>query len=162
MVCSNSSGRDVEKPVWQGGWASARFREFGNFQLVEDTIAPVITPIGISDGADLSHSGRIAFTVKDNLGTIRNFRAELDPPGAGQAMPGAGQVAAVPGQAAPVARQAPPVEGREGQWLCFSHDKEQAFIYTFDGHCPPGQHVLKVTVEDVAGNRATGVYRFTR
>lgn len=127
MVCFEGSRMDVVKPEWQGGWASARFREFGNFQLVEDKEAPVITAVGITDGAVMNKSGRIAFTVKDNLRSIRNFRAELD-----------------------------------GKWLCFTNDKGAAFIYQFDEHCPAGRHVLKVTVEDVAGNRATKEYTFTR
>ncbi|MHA4808339.1 M23 family metallopeptidase [Flavitalea flava] len=78
MVRFTGNKKEVRKPEWQGGWASARFREFGTFQLVEDPDAPVITPVGIQDGANLSHSSRIAFTVKDNLGSIRSFRAELD------------------------------------------------------------------------------------
>ncbi len=127
MVCFKGSEKDVKQPEWKDGWASARFREFGNFQLVEDTIAPVITPIGPLEGADLSHATRIAFNIKDNLGALRNFRAELD-----------------------------------GAWLCFTNDKGLAYIYNFDEHCPPGKHTLKVTVEDVAGNRSMKTYTFTR
>lgn len=78
MVRFAGSKKDVQRPEWQGGWASAKFREFGDFQLVEDNEAPVITPLGMLNGADLSHSSRIAFSVKDNLGAIRSFRAELD------------------------------------------------------------------------------------
>jgi hypothetical protein len=126
MVCFRSSERDVKRPEWKDGWASARFREFGNFELVEDTTAPVITPIGPLEGADLSHAGRIAFNIKDNLGALRNFRAELD-----------------------------------GAWLCFTNDKGLAYIYKFDEHCPPGHHTLKVSAEDVAGNRTTAAYSFT-
>lgn len=127
MVNFDGSKKDVVKPEWQGGWASGRFREFGNFQLVEDKEAPVIAPIGILEGALLNKTSRIAFTVKDNLGAIRNFRAELD-----------------------------------GKWLCFTNDKGLAFIYKLDEHCLPGRHLLKVTVEDIAGNRATKEYNFTR
>ena len=127
MVCFKGSEKDVKQPEWKDGWASARFREFGNFQLVADTIAPVITPIGPLEGADLGHASRIAFNIKDNLGTLRNFRAELD-----------------------------------GAWLCFTNDKGLAYIYTFDEHCPPGKHILKVTVEDVAGNRSMKTYTFSR
>ena len=39
----------------------------------------------------------------------------------------------------------------DGQWLCFTNDKEKAWIYTFDEHFPRGVHDLKVTVEDEAG-----------
>jgi hypothetical protein len=37
-----------------------------------------------------------------------------------------------------------------------------AYIYKFDGHCARGPHTLKVTVEDVAGNRAEQEYHFNR
>jgi murein DD-endopeptidase MepM/ murein hydrolase activator NlpD/3',5'-cyclic AMP phosphodiesterase CpdA len=127
IVCFDGSQKDVRRPEWRGGWASANFREFGNFQLVRDTIPPVIVPIGALEGADLSHAARIAFNIKDNLGALRNFRAELD-----------------------------------GAWLCFTNDKGLAFIYTFDEHCPPGAHTLRVTVEDVAGNRTVREYHFNR
>ena len=126
MVNFQGAQKDVQRPEWQGGWASARWREFGNFQLVEDREAPIITPLALLDGADLGKATRIAFSIKDNLGALRNFRAELD-----------------------------------GRWLCCTNDKGLAFIYKFDHHCPAGSHVLKVTVEDVAGNRSTGLYRFT-
>jgi pimeloyl-ACP methyl ester carboxylesterase len=127
MVCFAGSDKDVQLPEWQDGWASARFRQFGNFQLLYDSIAPVITPIGPLEGADLSHAARIAFTIKDDLGALRNFRAELD-----------------------------------GQWLCFTNDKGLAYIYTFDEHCPPGPHTLKVSIADVAGNRTVKEYHFNR
>jgi len=127
MVCFDSGQKDVRRPEWQRGWASAHFREFGNFQLVRDTVPPVIIPIGALEEADLSHATRIAINIRDNLGALRNFRAELD-----------------------------------GAWLCFTNDKGLAFIYTFDEHCPPGAHTLKVTVEDVAGNRTAREYHFNR
>ncbi len=127
MVRFQGGQKDVQLPEWQNGWASARFREFGNFQLVLDTIPPVVTPLGPLNEADLSKAGRIAFSVKDNLGALRNFRAELD-----------------------------------GAWLCFTNDKGLAYIYKFDPHCPPGRHILKVSVEDVAGNRTVKEYHFTR
>jgi hypothetical protein len=127
MVCFDGGEKEVELPEWQGAWASARFGEFGNFQLVYDSIPPVITPIGPLEGEDLSHAARIAFTARDNLGTVRRFRAELD-----------------------------------GQWICFTNDKALAYIYKFDRHCPPGPHTLKVTIEDVAGNRSEKEYHFNR
>jgi murein DD-endopeptidase MepM/ murein hydrolase activator NlpD len=127
MVCFDGDEKDVQLPEWKGTWASGRFGEFGDFQLVYDSIAPVITPIGALEGADLSHAARIAFRVSDNLGALRHFRAELD-----------------------------------GRWLCFTNDKGLAYIYTIDRHCPRGAHTLKVTVEDVAGNRAEAEYHFKR
>ena len=127
MVCFNGTQKDVQRPEWHDGWASARFREFGNFQLVDDRTPPTVTPLTPLDGANLGKASRIAFSVKDDLGALRNFRAELD-----------------------------------GAWLCFTNDKSLAFIYTFDEHCPPGAHTLKVSVEDVAGNSTVKEYHFIR
>jgi murein DD-endopeptidase MepM/ murein hydrolase activator NlpD len=127
LVCFDGSEKDVQLPEWKGAWASGHFAEFGNYQLVLDSIAPEITPIGPLEGADLSRAARIAFRIADNLGAVRHFRAELD-----------------------------------GRWLCFTNDKALAYIYKFDRHCPRGAHTLKVTVEDVAGNRAEAEYHFKR
>lgn len=70
--------KDVQKVEWQNDWASARFRDFGNFQLVVDETPPVIVPIGFANGSNLSRASRIAFTIKDNLEKLRNVRATLD------------------------------------------------------------------------------------
>lgn len=78
MVRSHDADREVERPEWNGGWASARFRAFGNFQLVKDTTPPSIVFRGIAEGADLSKASRIAIAVRDDLGATRHFRAELD------------------------------------------------------------------------------------
>jgi len=70
--------KEVQKVTWQQGWASAKFRDFGSFQLVVDEEPPVIVPIGFSDGANLGKAARIAFTIKDNLEAFKNVRTELD------------------------------------------------------------------------------------
>ena len=67
----------VQKVQWQNNWASARFRDFGDFRLMRDTVPPVITP-SFSDWADLSRATRITFSVRDNLQAVKNIRAELD------------------------------------------------------------------------------------
>ncbi len=50
----------------------------------------------------------------------------------------------------------------DGKWLLFSNDKGKTFIYKFDEQCPPGEHELKISVEDCVGNKTEGVYNFTR
>jgi len=69
--------KDVAKVEWQQDWASARFREMGNFQLVLDTTPPVITA-GFAEGAHLGKAARMVINVHDNLGAYNNFRALLD------------------------------------------------------------------------------------
>ena len=50
----------------------------------------------------------------------------------------------------------------DGQWLCFTNDKEKAWIYSFDDHFPKGVHELKVTIEDEAGNVTVKSWRVKR
>jgi murein DD-endopeptidase MepM/ murein hydrolase activator NlpD len=78
MQWSYGAKTAAQKVQWQQGWASAKFRDFGNFQLVRDTTAPVIVPAGFTNGSDLSEASRIVFTVRDNLPGVKNVRAALD------------------------------------------------------------------------------------
>jgi hypothetical protein len=48
-----------------------------------------------------------------------------------------------------------------GKWLMFSQ-KGRTFTYKFDENCLPGNHLLKVSVEDEAGNITVKNIRFTR
>jgi hypothetical protein len=50
----------------------------------------------------------------------------------------------------------------DGNWLRFTNDKNLAYIYDFDEHCPRGSHVLKISVEDLVGNKTEKIYHFTR
>jgi hypothetical protein len=121
------SKMDVVKPEKNGEWFTAKFREFGNFQLLVDNVPPIISPIGIRDNANLSRSSQIIFTITDNMKKIKNFRAALD-----------------------------------GKWLRFTNDKGRSFIYKFDERCQPGEHELKVSVEDEAGNETQRIFHFSR
>jgi len=50
----------------------------------------------------------------------------------------------------------------DGRWLRFTNDKGKTWIYTFDEHFPRGEHELKLTVEDEAGNVTTKVWQVRR
>jgi murein DD-endopeptidase MepM/ murein hydrolase activator NlpD len=68
------------EPVINGketGWYKASFREFGSFQLMIDTMPPIITPIGFKNGMNSSKQSRIVFVVRDNTEEIK-FTATLD------------------------------------------------------------------------------------
>ncbi len=69
---------DYAKAVNENGWYKASFRDFGNFQLMVDTLPPTITPIGFKDGMNCSKQTSIKFVVKDNTEEIKNFTATLD------------------------------------------------------------------------------------
>jgi len=48
------------------------------------------------------------------------------------------------------------------QWLRFTNDKNEAWIYNFDERCPYGIHQLRVIVEDLVGNSTTKSWWFKR
>lgn len=50
----------------------------------------------------------------------------------------------------------------DGKWLRFSNDKGRNFIYDFDEKCSSGNHELKISVEDEAGNQTEKTFHFTR
>ena len=50
----------------------------------------------------------------------------------------------------------------DGNWIRFTNDKGRMFIYNFDEHCPPGEHELKVSAEDMVGNKTERAYHFIR
>ncbi|MEO7265427.1 MAG: M23 family metallopeptidase [Ferruginibacter sp.] len=62
----------------EAGWYKATFREFGNFQLMIDSIPPVVSPVGFGNGTNAARLSRIIFTVKDNTEVIKKFTAMLD------------------------------------------------------------------------------------
>lgn len=68
---------EAVKAVRNGDWYTARFRDFGNFELISDNLAPVIGG-GFADNANLSKSTRIVFISKDENDEIYNFIAKLD------------------------------------------------------------------------------------
>ena len=69
---------DYATAVNENGWFKASFRAFGNFQLLVDTIAPTITPVGFKDGMNCSKQSAIKFVILDNTEEIENFTATLD------------------------------------------------------------------------------------
>ena len=129
MVIRRSYGGkdDYRKAVDQNGWYSAKFRDFGFFQLLEDHIPPAVNAPGLREGMNVARLSRIVVSVSDNTEEIGSFNAYLD-----------------------------------GNWLRFTNDKGRSFIYTFDEHCPPGAHELRIVVADQVGNTTEKVYHFTR
>lgn len=70
--------KDVEAVEWNNGWAASKFKDFGSFQLLLDTEAPEIIPVGFGNGSNVSGASKLVINVKDNFGKYKNFRAELD------------------------------------------------------------------------------------
>ncbi|HMK04717.1 MAG TPA: hypothetical protein VK489_11020, partial [Ferruginibacter sp.] len=78
MLRYSGSKKDFKETSHSNDWYAASFREFGNFQLLIDTVAPVITPVRFKDGMHASKLSRLAFNVSDNTKELRNFTAALD------------------------------------------------------------------------------------
>jgi murein DD-endopeptidase MepM/ murein hydrolase activator NlpD len=74
----SNNKNDYARAKYENGWFKASFREFGNFQLLEDTTPPKITPIGFSEGMHAGKLNRLAFVVTDNTEELLNFTALLD------------------------------------------------------------------------------------
>lgn len=49
----------------------------------------------------------------------------------------------------------------DGHWLRFSR-RGNVLSYSFDEHCPPGNHTLTLTVTDIANNETTYTLTFKR
>jgi hypothetical protein len=71
-------GEDVAATTYEDGWYTGKFRDFGNFHLEADTVAPKIAMLSaVKNGANLSKAAKLLFSISDNSG-IKNYRAELD------------------------------------------------------------------------------------
>ncbi|MBM3914474.1 MAG: M23 family metallopeptidase [Sphingomonadales bacterium] len=70
--------KKIKPAVWQQGWISASFDDFGYFQAYLDTTPPEIRLPGKGDTIDCSASLALVITPTDNFGVIRSFRAELN------------------------------------------------------------------------------------
>jgi hypothetical protein len=74
----------IRKAEWQGDtstntqWLLAKFGDFGSFQAFVDTTPPEIKDPGIEDTIDFSPVTAIVIEARDNFGSVKNFRAELD------------------------------------------------------------------------------------
>lgn len=73
-----NNNKDYAKAVPENGWYKARFREFGYFQLMIDTVPPTVTPLGFKDNMNCSKLKQIAFVILDNTEEIKRFTALLD------------------------------------------------------------------------------------
>jgi hypothetical protein len=76
MISGNR--KNVKKTSWNNGWARAKFRNFGSYQVFVDNTPPVINSIGTGDTVNLTKTKRLRFSPTDNFNSIRNFRAEVD------------------------------------------------------------------------------------
>jgi len=64
--------------TWNGETISARINKLGRYTLVLDTIAPIIIPLNIKTGSDMTSQTSILFKVTDNLTGISEYKGLID------------------------------------------------------------------------------------
>jgi hypothetical protein len=76
VIIKNVSGKRtfIKKAVFQNGWLSAKFRQFGTYTAIVDNEAPTVN----APSTNLTKARSISFTPKDNHNVIKKFRVELD------------------------------------------------------------------------------------
>lgn len=77
MVYIDGKEETGKAATYVDGAYKAYMRNFGDYKLVVDEEAPELTPQQ-KEGADLSKASRISFTAKDEVTSVKSFRAELD------------------------------------------------------------------------------------
>lgn len=74
-----AGSRTVVMPVTiRQGWATAKFRQLGSYQLVLDQEPPILNAPGAGSVVDARKLKRLVFTPRDNMDKIAYFRAEVD------------------------------------------------------------------------------------
>ena len=76
MVCKKKT--EIVKGTWKNNWVEARFKTFGKFTLMTDTIPPQIKPFGWVNGTNIASRKGFAMLANDNLGDVKNAKGYVD------------------------------------------------------------------------------------
>lgn len=78
LQISDGSGKIPYKTVWNNGTLSASPNSFGKFYVGIDSIAPVVTALGFSDGSNLSGRSSLRIRIRDDLSGIKSYEPLID------------------------------------------------------------------------------------
>lgn len=73
-----NTGHSSQGGIFADGFVKAKVRNFGDYYIAIDTIAPIITPINISEGKNMAAVRNMVFRISDNLSGIKSFNAYID------------------------------------------------------------------------------------
>lgn len=73
-----NSNRSSQGGYFENGWVKAKPRNFGNFFVAIDTIAPNIIPVNIANGKNMANLSKISFRISDTLSGIKSFNGYID------------------------------------------------------------------------------------
>ncbi|EHQ28477.1 M23 family metallopeptidase [Mucilaginibacter paludis] len=67
-----------EGGVYANGYIKASCRAFGDYYVRIDTLAPVITPLNITDGKNMTIAKSIMLKMSDNLSGVKSYNGKID------------------------------------------------------------------------------------
>jgi hypothetical protein len=73
-----SAAGACEGGIYQDGFIKAKATTFGDFFIRIDTVPPVITPLNIHNGTEMSKLQRISLRIGDNLSGIKTYTGKID------------------------------------------------------------------------------------
>ncbi len=76
LIASVDGGSEGGK--FENGWVTVNTRNFGDFYVAVDTIAPTITARNLVNGKNVSTQSKIDFTIADNFSGIQSFNGYID------------------------------------------------------------------------------------
>jgi hypothetical protein len=63
---------------WKNGYMHGQTNVFGMYTVMADTVPPVIEPLNISPGRNMSSQSKISFRVRDDLSGIKSYRGLIN------------------------------------------------------------------------------------
>jgi hypothetical protein len=76
LIASTDGGAEGGK--FENGFVTVNTRNFGNFYVAVDTIAPTISARNLVNGKNVAAQSKIDFTVSDNFSGIQSFNGYID------------------------------------------------------------------------------------
>ena len=74
----NDNKRIPATSKWDGPYLSADVLSFGNYFIGADTVAPEISPVGLTDGMNITGRREIKIRIKDDLSGIKYYEPYID------------------------------------------------------------------------------------
>ncbi|MCF8304349.1 MAG: M23 family metallopeptidase [Bacteroidales bacterium] len=68
----------AEGGEWKNGYVQTRVRDFGEYTLLIDTVAPLIKPLNVYDGITIKKQKSFQFRIKDEGSDIDQYRGTLN------------------------------------------------------------------------------------
>ncbi|RZL50834.1 MAG: M23 family peptidase [Pedobacter sp.] len=73
-----NTNRTSQGGYFENGYVKAKPRNFGNFFIAIDTLAPTIVPVNIASGKNMAGLSKMSFRISDNLSGIKSFNGYID------------------------------------------------------------------------------------